>query len=132
MKADHEAKQPKNVRTALNSYKGKIPMQEFINPEKLGTLLATENSPVLLVLIDKNSATFSQRQIMGELLNFSEEKLRIALLDMEYQNTVTEKFEVHGFPAFIFCDQGKKKDVLLGTPDSEVLREFVESNLSDL
>ena len=69
---------------------------------------------------------------MGELFNLFEERLRIALLDMEYQNTVTEQFEVHGFPAFIFCEQGKKKDVLLGTPDFDVLREFVENNLSDL
>ena len=107
-------------------------MQRFINLEELSSLLATENSPVLLVLLDKNSAFYNQGQIMGELLNLSEERFRIALLDMEYQNAVTEHFEVHGFPAFIFCEQGKKKDVLLGTPDSDVLREFVENNLSDL
>lgn len=107
-------------------------MPGFINPEKLSTLLATENGPVLLVLLDKNSALYNQQQIMEELFNLFEERLRIALLDMEYQNTVTEQFEVHGFPAFIFCEQGKKKDVLLGTPDSDVLREFVENNLSDL
>jgi hypothetical protein len=52
-------------------------------------------------------------------------------LDIEYQNVVTEKFKVHGFPAFIFYDHGKRKDVLLGTPDPGVLREFVANNLSD-
>ncbi len=53
------------------------------------------------------------------------------LLDIEYQSLVAETFKVHGFPAFIFFEKGKKIDVLLGTPDPEMLREFVANNLSD-
>jgi thioredoxin-like negative regulator of GroEL len=104
-------------------------MQGFIVPEELNTLLATENAPFLLVFLDKKSSFSDQQQTLEELLNHFGKRLRIALLDIEYQNTVTEKFKVHGFPAFIFCEQGKKKDVLLGTPDAEILREFVIRNL---
>jgi hypothetical protein len=106
-------------------------MQRFINPEELNTLLAKENGPFLFVLVDKKSAFFKQDKTLAELLNRFEERLRILLLDIEYQNVVTEKFKVHGFPAFIFYDHGKRKDVLLGTPDPGVLREFVANNLSD-
>ena len=104
-------------------------MQIFINPEELNTLLAKENGPLLLVFLDKKNAFFNQQQRLKELSNFFGEKLRIMLLDIEYQSVVTEKFKVHGSPAFIFCEQGKKKDVLLGTPDPDVLREFVVNNL---
>ncbi len=104
-------------------------MQRFINPEELNTLLATENGPLLLILLDKKNAFFNQQQTLKELSNLFGEKLRIMLLDIEYQSVVTEKFKVHGFPAFIFCEQGKKKDVLLGTPDPDVLREFIVNNL---
>jgi thioredoxin-like negative regulator of GroEL len=104
-------------------------MQKFIYPEKLNAILASKNGPLLLVFLDKNSTFFNQQQTLEELFDVFGDKLPIALLDIEYQNTVTEKFKVHGFPAFIFCEQGKKKDVLLGTPDSEILREFVIRNL---
>ena len=104
-------------------------MQKFINPEDLTTILVKENDPLLLVFLDKKTAFFNQQQTLTELSNFFGEKLRMMLLDIEYQNGVTEKFKVHGFPAFIFCEQGKKKDVLLGTPDPDVLREFVVRNL---
>ncbi len=114
---------------SVDAYKGERQVQRFINPEELNTLLATENGPLLLILLDKKNAFFNQQQTLTELSNFFGEKLRIMLLDIEYQSVVTEKFKVHGFPAFIFCEQGKKKDVLLGTPDSDVLREFVVNNL---
>jgi hypothetical protein len=52
-------------------------------------------------------------------------------LDSEYQNVVTERFKVHGFPAYIFCERGKRKDVLLGISDSETLQEFITTNLSE-
>ena len=107
-------------------------MQGFIDPEELSALLGIKNEPLLLVFLDKNSAFFNQQQVLKELLDLFEEKLRIALLDIQYQNTVTDKFKVHGVPAFIFCDQGKKKNVILGIPDPESLREFLENNLSDL
>ncbi len=106
-------------------------MQRFINPEELNTLLAKGNGPFLFVLLDKQSAFFKQNNTLAGLFNLFEERLRILLLDAEYQNAVTEKFKVHGFPAFIFCEQGKRKDVLLGTPDPGVLREFIVNNLSD-
>jgi hypothetical protein len=105
-------------------------MQRFINPAELSTLLAVGNDPFLLVLLDKNSPFFDQQKMLADLFNRFGARLRIMLLDIEYQNVVTEKFKVHGFPAFIFCEQGKRKDVLLGTPDSDVLREFVVNNLS--
>jgi hypothetical protein len=104
-------------------------VQEFINPEELNTLLAKENCQFLLVFLDKKNAFFKQQQMLTELSSIFGEKLRIMLLDIEYQSIVTEKFKVHGFPAFIFCEQGKRKDVLLGTPDPDVLREFVVKNL---
>jgi len=104
-------------------------MQRFINPEELNTLLAMENGPFLFVLLDKKSAFFKQHKTLAELFKLFEERLRILLLDIEYQNVLTEKFKVHGFPAFIFCKQGKRKDVLLGIPDPDVLREFVVNNL---
>ncbi len=106
-------------------------MQRFINPQELNTLLVMENGPLLLVLLDKKTAFFNQQQTLVELFELFGERLRIILLDIEYQNVVTGKFKVHGFPAFIFCEQGKRKDVLLGTPDPDVLREFVVNNLSD-
>ncbi len=106
-------------------------MQRFINPQELNTLLVMENGPLLLVLLDKKNAFFNQQKTLAELFNLFGERFRIMLLDIEYQNVVTEKFKVHGFPAFIFCEQGKRKDVLLGTPDPDVLREFVVNNLSD-
>ena len=106
-------------------------MQKFINPEELNTLLAMEKGPFLLVLLDKKSAYFKQQKTLAALFNLFGERLRIMLLDIEYQNVVTKKFKVHGIPAFIFCEQGKRKDVLLGTPDPDVLREFVANNLSD-
>ena len=104
-------------------------MQRFINPKELNTLLAMENGPLLLVLLDKKTAFFNQQQTLVELFKLFGERLRIMLLDIEYQNVVTEKFKVQGFPAFIFCEQGKRKDVLLGTPDPDALREFVVNNL---
>jgi hypothetical protein len=106
-------------------------MQRFIKPEELNTLLAMKNGPFLIVLLDKKNAFNNQQKTLAELFNLFGERLRIMLLDIEYQNVVTEKFKVHGFPAFIFCEQGKRKDVLLGTPDPDVLREFVVNNLSD-
>ncbi len=106
-------------------------MQRFINPEELNTLLAMENGPFLIVFLDKKVAFFNQQQTLENMSSLFAEKLRIMLLDIEYQSVVTEKFKVHGFPAFIFCEQGKKKDVLLGTPDPEILREFVVKNLSN-
>ena len=105
--------------------------QKFINPEELNTLLAMESGPFLLVFLDKKIAFFNQQQTLEELSNLFVERLRIMLLDIEYQSIVTEKFKVHGYPAFIFCEQGKKKDTLLGTPDPEMLRKFVVKNLSD-
>jgi hypothetical protein len=110
---------------------GERQMQRFTYPEELNTLLAMENGPLLLVFLDKESTFFKQQKTLAALFNLFEERLRIMLLDIEYQNVVIEKFKVHGFPAFIFCEQGKKKDVLLGTPDPDVLREFVANNLSD-
>lgn len=104
-------------------------MQEFINPEELSTILAKDNGPVLLILLDRKISFSNQRQALLELFNLVGERHRIMLLDIEYQNTVTEKFRVHGSPAFIYCEQGKMKDVLLGTPDPEMLREFVTKNL---
>ena len=106
-------------------------MQKCINPEELNTLLATEKGPILLVFLNKKNAFFNQQQTLEELSSLFGEKLRIMLLDIEYQNVVTGKLKVHGFPAFIFCEQGKKKNVLLGTPDPDVLREFIVQNLSD-
>jgi hypothetical protein len=106
-------------------------MQRFINPEELNTLMAMESGPFLLVFLDKKSSFFNQQQTLENMSSLFAEKLRIMLLDIEYQSVVTEKFKVHGFPAFIFCEQGKKKDVLLGTPDPEMLRKFVVKNLSD-
>jgi len=103
-------------------------LQNFINPEELNTILAMENGPLLLVSLDKNHDFVNQRQTLKLLFNLFGERLRIVLLDTEYQNAVTEKFKVHGFPAFIFCERGKKKDALLGTPDPEILREFVLKN----
>ena len=103
-------------------------MQNFINPEELNSLMAKENGPLLLVSLDKNNAFSNQQQTLEQLFNLFGERLQIVLLDTEYQNAVTEKFEVHGFPAFIFCERGKKKDALLGTPDPELLREFVLRN----
>ena len=103
-------------------------MQRFINPEELNTLLAIENGPLLLVSLDKKNAFFNQQQTLDELFHLFGERLQIVLLDTEYQNAVTEKFKVHGFPAFIFCERGRKKDALLGTPDPELLREFVIKN----
>ena len=104
-------------------------MQKFINPEELNTLLDTEKGPILLIFLDKKNAFFNQQQTLKELYDTFEEKLRIILLDIEYQNIVTEKFKVYGSPAFIFCKQGKRKDVLLGKPDPGVLREFIVNNL---
>jgi hypothetical protein len=106
-------------------------MYHFIHPEELNSLLVLENGPLLLISLDKNHDFFNQRQTLKELFLFFGEKLQIMLLDAEYQSAVTEKFKVHGVPAFIFCEEGKKKDVLLGTPDPEMLREFVTKNLSD-
>jgi hypothetical protein len=103
-------------------------MQRFINPEELNSLLVEENGPLLLVSLDKNNEFFNQRQTLEELFHLFGKRLQIFLLDIEYQNAVTEKFKVHGFPAFIFCERGKKKDALLGTPDPELLREFVIKN----
>jgi thioredoxin-like negative regulator of GroEL len=103
-------------------------MQNFINPEELNTILALGNGPVLLVSLDKNHAFSNQKQTLEELFNLFGERLQIVLLDIEYQNAVAEKFKVHGFPAFIFCERGRKKDALLGTPDPELLREFVIKN----
>ena len=108
---------------------GEIPMQRFINPEDLTTLLAKENDPFLLVFLDKKNAFPNQQQTLEELAFLFGARLRIMLLGSEYQKAVTEKFRIHGFPAFIFCEEGKKKDVLLGTPDPELLREFVVKNL---
>ncbi len=118
-----------NPLAPVNAYKGEKPVQRFINPEELNTLLAKENSPFLLVFLDKKIAFFNQQKTLTELSSLFGEKIQIMLLDIEYQSVVTEKFKVHGVPAFIFCEQGKKKDVLLGTPDSDVLREFVVNNL---
>lgn len=106
-------------------------MQRFVNPEELNTFLRVENGPLLVVLLDKNGAFFKQEKTLEELFNLFEERLRILLLDIEYQNVITEKFKVHGFPAFIFCEQGKRKDVLLGTPDPVAFQEFVDNNLFD-
>jgi hypothetical protein len=103
-------------------------MQRFINPEELNSLLAVENGPILLISLDKTNAFSNQQQTLEELFHLFGERLQIVLLDIEYQNAVTEKFKVHGFPAFIFCERGRKKDALLGTPDPELLREFVIRN----
>jgi len=103
-------------------------MQRFVNPEELNTLLAIENGPFLLVSLDKSNAFFNQQETLEELFHLFGERLQIVLLDTEYQNAVTEKFKVHGFPAFIFCERGRKKDALLGTPDPESLRKFVIKN----
>ena len=110
---------------------GEKPVQRFINPEELNTLLAKENGPLLLVFLDKKNAFINQQKTLAELFNLFAKILPIKLLDIEYQSVVTEKFKVHGFPAFIFCEQGKRRDVLLGTPDPDVLREFVVNNLPD-
>ncbi len=107
-------------------------MQKFINPEELKTLLNTENGPLLLVLVDKQNDFVKQKKVLKELFHRFEEELQILLLDIEYQNVVTEKFQVHGSPSFIFCEQGKRKDVLLGTSDLDMLQEFVVNNLSDV
>jgi thioredoxin-like negative regulator of GroEL len=105
-------------------------MQRFINPEELNTLLDTHNGPLLLIFLNKIESFSGQQQTLEELFNLFDKKLEIAFMDIEYQNSVSEKFAVHGFPAFIFCKQGKKKDVLLGTPESGVLSAFVVKNLS--
>jgi len=108
-------------------------MQEFsINPDELNTLLAAKSGPLLLVFLDKKRALLDNQQMLRELFDVFGDRLPIALLDIEYQNAVTEKFKVHGYPAFIFCDQGKKKGVLLGSPDYGALRAFVDNNFSDL
>ena len=106
-------------------------MQRFINPEELNTLLAEGGSPFLLIFLDKKNAFPNQQQTLKELSSLFAGRIRTILLDIEYQSVVTEKFKVHGFPAFIFCEQGRKKDVLLGTPDPQMLREFVARNLPD-
>ena len=106
-------------------------MQRFINPEELNTLLDGGGSPLLLIFLDKENAFSNQQQTLKDLSRLIAGRLRTIMLDVEYQSVVTEKFKVHGFPAFIFCEQGKRKDVLLGTPDPDVLREFVVNNLSD-
>lgn len=106
-------------------------MQRFINPEELNALLAGRESPLLLIFLDKKNAFSNQQQTLKELSSLFAGRIVTLMLDIEYQSVVTEKFKVHGFPAFIFCEQGRKKDVLLGTPDTEVLREFVARNLPD-
>jgi hypothetical protein len=53
------------------------------------------------------------------------------LLDKEYQAFTTEIFRVNGYPSFVFYEQGKRKDIFLGVPEPEMLREFVTRNLPD-
>ena len=53
------------------------------------------------------------------------------LLDIEYQGVVTEKFKVHGFPAFIFCEQGKRKASFVAVSEAGMLLEVVSKNMSD-
>ena len=100
-------------------------MQKFINPEEMKMLLTGKNDPLLLVFLDKKRNFFNQQQTLEELSTHFVKRLRIMLLDVEYQSIVTEKFNIHGSPAFIFCEQGKRKDVLLGTPDPKMLRKFL-------
>jgi hypothetical protein len=80
-----------------------------------------------------STLTCKQQKTLAELFSLFEERLRILLLDIEYQNVVNEKFKVHGFPEFTFCDceQDTGKDVLLDTPSPGVLREFAANNLPD-
>lgn len=104
-------------------------MQRFINPEDLTTILAKDNGPFLLAFLDKKNTFPNQRQTLEELVSLYGARLRVMLLGNEYQKVVTEKFRIHGFPAFIFCEQGKRKDIFLGVPAPGMLREFVVRNL---
>lgn len=107
---------------------GLIDMHETINPEQLNQILADDNGPLLLVCIDRHIVFQNQEATLEQLFKLFGDRLNIQLITTEYQNALIEKFAIHGFPAFIFCERGQSRDVLLGEPDPETLQKFVFRN----
>ncbi len=103
----------------------------FINPKELNAYLEMNDTQLLLIFFDKRHPFDKQKQLFKELRTLFSNTLQIMLLDIEYLNIVKEKFQVNGFPACIFIENGQKKDVLLGAPFSEILKEFIINNLPD-
>ena len=89
------------------------------------------SSKIVRVFLDKEKAFFNQQRTREQLATLFGDKLQIVLLDIENQNLVTEKFKIRGSPAFIFCKQGAREDVFLGTPGPDVLLEVAVRNLAD-
>ncbi len=104
-------------------------MLSFLSPYELNEILEKESRPVLTACLKENSTSHTQRDVLEHISQIYGEKLKICLLEADFLELMEEKFDIHGTPAFVFCFQGKKREVLLGHIETEDMRAFIKRNL---
>ncbi len=105
-------------------------MLSFVSPHEMNEILNKDDRPVLAACL-KKSTSESQKEVLEHISNIYGKTLKICLLDAEHIRVMKEKFDIHGFPAFVFCLRGKKKEVLLGHTKTEEMIAFIQCNLND-
>ncbi len=103
----------------------------FINPEELNNHLSMDDNFFLLIILDKRNLFYKKYPHLYKAINHVATYLHIMLMGIEYQNIVFDKFQIHGFPAFIAFENGLKKETLLGIPTTETFKEFIARNISN-
>lgn len=102
---------------------------QFIKPDDLTRQMDRQGSRMLLIFIDRDIDFPNHGALLSELHTRFGGKITIEHMDIVYRNLIREKFHIRGVPAFIYLENGRKKDVLLGVPSIQVLQDFVIKNL---
>jgi Thioredoxin len=102
---------------------------KLIQPNDFEREVESCRETALFLCTRRDYEFLNQVQILKEVLeNMPDDNtklLQVYLVDEGFQSTFMDKLNVEGSPTFLFFENGKEKDRLLGLADQDRLRSFI-------
>ena len=102
------------------------------DPDELKSIIQDESRPFLMACMLKNEIYHEQMAIVEQAAKEFEHVLGAFVISKELMSCFCETFIVKGTPTFLFFNNGKEVDRILGCASRESLMEFVNRNLETI
>ncbi|ACL04330.1 thioredoxin family protein [Desulfatibacillum aliphaticivorans] len=117
------------TRSSNQSGQGPITIH---NPDELKAVILDESRPLLMACMLKNEIYHEQMALVEQAVKQFEDALGVFVISKELMSCFCEKFNVKGTPTFLFFNNGKEMDRILGCMSRESLMEFITRNLETI
>jgi hypothetical protein len=100
-------------------------MISFVGAKNYNSEMAGQKRPVLIACIRRDHVFDRQVEILESVYRYYKGTLKVSLVEESFISLFMDKHEIEGTPTFLFIEEGKERDRLLGRADRESLIDFL-------